>query len=130
MPSLPAPQPVEPSLARYEAEAVGIKRADWIKDARASFSPGQRQPCAVCGKYRSLTHAHHIVPLACQTGAHPNHEYVWLCPTHHAAVHLLIAQALSSRDRAGRWQIEMICEMEAAEFEKILALFRRFGEAA
>lgn len=121
---------LEPSLARYDADAVRFARADWVREARAAFAPGQRQPCKVCGKYRSLAQAHHIVPLACQVGPEPSHEHIWLCPTHHAAVHLLIAQSLSSRDRAGRWQIEMISEMDAREFEKVFAVFQRFREAA
>lgn len=124
------PHQPAPPLARYDAACKALARADWIGDARAAFSPGERQPCEVCGKYRSLAHAHHIVPLACQTEAQPSHEHVWLCPTHHAAVHLLISQALSSRDRAGRWQIEMTCEMEAAEFGKVFAIFQRFRDAA
>lgn len=121
--------PVEPSLIRYDADAARFARAEWIREARAAFAPGPRQPCEVCGRYRSLAQAHHIVPLACQVGPEPSHDHVWLCPTHHAAVHLLIAQSLSSRERAGRWQIEMICEMEADEFGKAHAIFERFRVA-
>lgn len=76
-----------------------MKIASWLRIARATFSPGEPQDCAICGKYQSVAHAHHVYPLAWQlkdTGINlddpsaylmPDHDHVWLCPTHHALVH-------------------------------------------
>lgn len=105
---------------------TALLKAERIREARKAFSPGERQPCEVCGKYRSLTHAHHVVPLSVQTDVVPDHASVWLCPTHHAAVHLFIEQATCNRERAGRWQVELINELEVEEFDKVWAIFERF----
>jgi hypothetical protein len=43
----------------------------------------------------TFTHAHHVVPLSFQARADRsvvNHSHEWLCPTHHAAVHILIGR--------------------------------------
>lgn len=67
------------------------EKKHWIAKARLGFKPGSRQPCAVCGKYESVTHAHHIKPLHTQFKAPSFHEdYVWLCPTHHEGVHQML----------------------------------------
>lgn len=80
------------------AERQAVKKA-WIASARLGFSPGLRQSCAVCGKYKSLTEAHHVVPLGLQFEAgatDPIQEYRWLCPTHHAAEHVIIAALIKT----------------------------------
>lgn len=61
---------------------------------RLSFEPGAPQPCSVCDKYLSVSHAHHIYPLVWQVEdgrADPLHEYRWLCPTHHSGIHRKLA---------------------------------------
>jgi hypothetical protein len=73
------------------------QRAAWIASARLRFFPGPRRPCAICEKYVSLTEAHYIVPLALQFEAgavEPIQEFQWLCPTHHAAEHVIIRALL------------------------------------
>ena len=42
------------------------EKNNWIAAARRDFLPSFRGPCVVCGKHRSISHAHHIVPLASQ----------------------------------------------------------------
>ncbi len=67
------------------------EKEDWIKNARKTFNPGIKQPCFVCNKYESVTHAHHIFPLHLQYDRgvkEPIHDFMWLCPTHHAAIHI------------------------------------------
>jgi hypothetical protein len=66
-----------------------VQKAAWIASARRRFFPGPRQSCAICKKYISLTEAHHIVPLSLQ-------EFRWLCPTHHAAEHVIIAALIKT----------------------------------
>jgi hypothetical protein len=78
---------------RDKAEAMAID--EWVFHARATFIPSQRRACSVCGKYASLSQAHHVIPLAFQARGNRmvvNHEHEWLCPTHHAAVHVLIGR--------------------------------------
>lgn len=69
----------------------------WLEVARKTFRPSSSEACAVCGKYREITHAHHIIPLAYQyeCGAKsPDQSHCWLCPNHHLIVHLTINLAL------------------------------------
>jgi len=106
------------SLARFQ---IGMKekRRRWTLDARASFSPGDKRPCIVCGRYQSLAHAHHVFPLSIQFKTNlvisdrqfselvdhgpefvivkePDHEFVWMCPTHHEAAHEIIRALLAN----------------------------------
>lgn len=69
-----------------------IKNA-WIALARRCFDPGDREPCAVCGKFRVIAEAHHVVPLEAQYDrgySEPDHGYIWLCPNHHQMVHVFL----------------------------------------
>lgn len=91
-------------------------RDAFVALGRASFAPSLRLPCKVCGKFAALTHAHHIVPLAIQYRrgfAAPANEHVWLCPTHHAAVHVLIGQAASKNTKASRACVGVVNDLAA-----------------
>lgn len=71
------------------------RKAAFVAMARAEFVPSRRASCAICGRFPNLTHAHHTEPLAMQFDrgrSEANHDHVWLCPTHHTAVHILIGQ--------------------------------------
>lgn len=88
----------------------------FIAIARAEFVPSARAACAVCGLYPSLTEAHHVVPLAMQfrNGATTaDQSHVWLCPTHHAAVHVLINQ-IERGDDASKSCVSVICDLSDA----------------
>lgn len=68
-------------------------KKSWVRIQRLLFSPSDRSPCFVCGKYKSLTHAHHLIPLAkqaCESIQSVDNRHVWLCPTHHSAIHILL----------------------------------------
>lgn len=79
------------NVQREIAKKAQAERAAWIAAARAAFEPSPRRSCAVCGRYRSVTHAHHLVPLSQQSqDESPDHRHVWLCPTHHSGVHQLL----------------------------------------
>ena len=76
------------------------RKTAWIEAARRSFAPGGREPCAVCGRYQGLSEADHTLPLALQFEAgaqEPEQEHDWLCPTHHAAQHVLIDALMARR---------------------------------
>lgn len=98
----------------------------WIASARLRFWPGERQHCAICGKYKSLTEAHHIVPLALQFEAgaiDAIQEFRWLCPTHHAAEHVIIIAMMNEKQP----------DLEGTPIEELDALTfapaaRRFAE--
>ena len=72
----------------------GAMKKEWMAAARTSFCQSTRQPCAICGMYSGLTHAHHLAPLAHQFDLGVRvavHEVEWLCPTHHALVHVFLS---------------------------------------
>lgn len=109
-------------LIKYEA-ACRADKETFVALGRASFAPSQREVCRVCGRFQSLTHAHHVVPLTVQFDRgfeRPEHNHVWLCPTHHAAVHVLIGQARAKQKKASRACISMVCDMQPEEFRKVL----------
>jgi hypothetical protein len=111
----------ERRIGQILIEARRLKDA-WIAAARKGFVPSRRQPCLVCGKWRDVSQAHHVIPLARQYDKcfeQPDHEHVWLCPTHHAIVHLL----LIPRDdlaAAGRTLAGIIAELDAGEHADII----------
>lgn len=103
----------------------GPKRKDaWIEQARREFTPSERRPCAVCGKLALVSHAHHIVPLSDQYDRgfdRPDHSHEWLCPNHHALVHLLLTHREDLTAR-GRVAASVICELSDEESPIVLKL--------
>lgn len=102
-----------------------MNRDAWITVARACFEPGKRMSCSVCNKYSGLAQAHHLIPLSIQAKAEPlpdipDDSFVWLCPTHHVAVHILIGQMNSKKVKASKACSHMLADMERDEIEKIL----------
>lgn len=84
--------------------------------ARDTFSPDGRCACTVCGQYKSLSQAHHIVPISMQFFRgfeFPQHDYVWLCPTHHVAVHIVIGQMKSTKTKASAACIGVVCDLSS-----------------
>src|SRR6478609_5628782 len=77
--------------------------ADQIR--RYRLKPMKREDCLVCGKWREITVLHHILPVAvarqyehvdtglvaCAKSA------VWLCPNHHAMVHVAFGNGIGFR---------------------------------
>lgn len=97
----------------------------WIADARKAFAPGERGDCAVCRKYRYLTHAHHLYPLGQQyeDGVMAvDQSYVWLCPNHHAMVHLLLNSRELDAQALGRPASPAILDLQAEELSAIVAI--------
>lgn len=115
-----------------EARESKRKKNEWLKKARSSFAQYKniRKPCAVCGKYQALTEAHHIYPLAWQYDnglLEPNHDHLWLCPTHHKLVHLNIKSHLKSNQSLNMKdtpieEIDAIHEISALTIAKYLRL--------
>lgn len=111
------------------------KKDAWIALARRSFRPARPAPCQVCGKYRDLAQAHHLVPLALQYDRgfrRIDHDHVWLCPTHHAAIHALIGRtddAHTDEDlqKRGRRALDGIVDMELEELDVLLDLLGMAG---
>lgn len=118
-------------LINEQRNELTESRDQWIAKARSSFAPSERKPCWVCGKFASITQAHHIYPLAAQWrfGIHyPIHDHEWLCPNHHVAVHILISQALASSLDASESCINVTCDLAThmGELNKVLAMAERF----
>jgi hypothetical protein len=110
-----------------------IDREAWIAASRRIYSPGDRQPCYVCGKFRSITQAHHVIPLTAQYDRGfklPDQESVWLCPNHHTMVHLHIPTGERSMTvpsiRARSETTSALNEdLTEDEFNKMMELMRR-----
>lgn len=110
---------------QLELEPTHLSRELWFELARATFAPGKREPCAACGKYVSIAHAHHVIPLAKQWAERRlvvDHSHVWLCPNHHAVVHALIEQYTESQQSRSRMLV--VIDFAACEPEILLDLAR------
>lgn len=110
---------IEERFSQLSKEARRRKET-WIAYARSDFEPSPRSNCEVCGKFRGVAQAHHVFPLALQfdRGASlPDHEHVWLCPTHHAMLHLLIAADDPSR-------VAQACDLADSELKVMQKLLR------
>lgn len=110
-----------------EAKARRQQAKDaWISAAREAFAPGARDNCAVCAKYSYLTHAHHLYPLAQQyeDGVMAvDQRYVWLCPNHHALVHLLISRNELKSLQMGR-PASFVDDLDDDELAAVLLILR------
>lgn len=105
---------------------------EWIANARREFVPSPREACAVCGRFREVTHAHHVVPLSAQYDRSfdaPDHEHVWLCPTHHAIVHLILL-ARGSTEESGKALAGIIAELSEEEYQIVMRLLGLAGRSA
>jgi hypothetical protein len=72
------------------------KKRDWIAEQRKSIRIKRRSTCEHCFQHIEVTEAHHIVPLEEQYEIgmeYAEHDIIWLCPTHHAQLHILIRDA-------------------------------------
>jgi len=104
-----------------------LSKADWVASARANFNPGRRQACLVCGRFDYVAQAHHVVPLGIQLDLgfeYPDHEHVWLCPTHHAVIHILI-DGKPDPQMLGRRAAPIWNDHDAEQLEKLLDLVAR-----
>lgn len=100
----------------------------WIAAARREFVASPRSLCHVCGKFRSVAQAHHVVPLAKQFDLmyeSAEHEHVWLCPTHHAIVHLLLVPRKASFNDPPEHLVEAVRELDDDHYQKIMVLLGR-----
>lgn len=87
------------SVSRDIHVAKSQRKRLWIAAARLAFRPDERQRCFVCSKFQAIAEAHHVVPLARQFELgyeEPSHQHEWLCPNHHAIVHLHVDRLDSS----------------------------------
>lgn len=110
-----------------------IEREIWIAVARRVFVPGERLACHVCGKFRSIAQAHHVVPLTAQYDRgfqYPDHEFVWLCPNHHVMAHLFIpgddrSMAISALRARGQTTTALNGDLSQDEFNRMMDLMRQ-----
>lgn len=52
----------------------------------------------------------------------PDHTHVWLCPNHHAAVHLIISQMAGKRMKASSAVVSLLNEMQGDHSRIVLDL--------
>ena len=121
------------AVEKQSREVDRASRDAWVTLARAEFKPSEQLPCYVCNKFRTLAEAHHVEPLARQYLDHPeyiNHRHVWLCPTHHVAIHRLLARAGDDDRALGRRSAGVITEVPQAHLRRLLTLVRMSGTGA
>lgn len=107
-----------------DKKLASLTNAEWIALARSTFKPPKPKPCAVCDRYASLAQAHHLVPLSMQAERRPEyvcHDHLWLCPTHHAAVHVLISHKSHQNSQVLNSK-RMTVILELADDDKELAV--------
>lgn len=107
-------------------------KSAWIRAARASFKPVDRDNCAVCGMYKEISQAHHLLPLDIQyeIGLRDAcHKFVWLCPNHHAIVHRNIDYLLQRllRDKRGIWYQKVVIAEHDLSFSTISSKIGALG---
>lgn len=124
-------------LVEFRRTAGLLEREVWVRASRRFFDPGERQPCHICGKFRGIAQAHHVIPLTTQYDRgfkYPDPEHEWLCPNHHAMVHIYIQDddrsltAAAFRAR-GRTIAALNDDLTEEEFEALMALMRRSGRS-
>jgi hypothetical protein len=104
-------------------------KSKWIRAARLEFNQSLRQACAICGKYRGVSQAHHTFPLSLQYDCNvrePNHEHDWLCPTHHTAIHVVIDALVANRQP----KLDGIPPEERDAIARLVVKFVNFWAAA
>jgi hypothetical protein len=91
-------------------------------------APQERQACAVCGKYASITQAHHAIPvyqiadLCVEQSATLEQierlpiRFVWLCPTHHVLFHAVYDTRSTDR------HMEIMHDIGLDEWRQLAAL--------
>lgn len=121
-------------MRREFRRATGKQERDiWIAAARLYFVASERTECFVCGKFKSISQAHHVIPLAEQYDrgfSVPDNEHVWLCPNHHAIIHAFIPSdkhslKVPARRNRGKRHSAIHPDLSDGEFEKVLLLIRR-----
>lgn len=120
-------------LTEYRRSAGPLEREAWMGAARLIFDPGEREPCWVCGKFKGIAQAHHVIPLSQQYDRGfrvPDNEHVWLCPNHHTMAHLFILQENPSTKIAaararGRTLSALMPDLSEDELRKMFDLMRR-----
>jgi len=101
---------------KNESAKTQKRKSQWILMARKATDVSNPSNCEVCGKHKPIAHGHHIEPLHKQFKKSTfNPEIVWLCPNHHAAVHLFL-------DRKHFFQWPDIEDFTEDEQEKILKI--------
>ena len=103
-----------------------IDRDAWIMASRRIFAPGARQPCWVCGKFKSIAHAHHVVPLTAQYDrgfVYPDQELVLYIPTDDRSI------APAAMRARGRTTGALNGDLTEEEFNRLMELTRRSGRS-
>jgi hypothetical protein len=91
----------------------------WIINARSKIPVLKKEACYVCGKFLSISEAHHIYPLSNQYDDGVDisiNDYVFLCPNHHTLQHIMINKRLPmDDDNLDDYVLEHILKMEQVE---------------
>jgi hypothetical protein len=122
---------------QHRKQAPASERDLWIWAGRKLFDPGERQPCVICGRFKGIAQAHHVIPLTTQYDRgfkYPDQEFSWLCPNHHAIVHLFIigdnrSMEIPAMRARGRTTRAVHPDLSEEEFTKVMELARMAGRS-
>ena len=93
------------------------------------LKPDVKFPCAVCGKYRAISEAHHIIPVYQLAELCSDHgvdaltvafvpvRFVWLCPNHHAMFHKI------EGGETDEGKADLLSELDSEEKERFSRLW-------
>jgi hypothetical protein len=116
-------------VGREISSEKAARKRGWIAAARLEFEPRAREPCFVCGKFKSITQAHHVVPLGEQFDHGfrvADQEHEWLCPNHHVILHLWIDDRITDV-RRGRRAAHTMDHVDLTEVGRLMELVGRSG---
>jgi hypothetical protein len=117
------------NVGREISSETAARKRGWIAAARLEFTPRARESCFVCGKFKSITQAHHVVPLGEQFDHGfqvADQEHEWLCPNHHVILHLWIDERITDVQR-GRRAAHTMDYVDLTEFDRLMELVGRSG---
>lgn len=94
---------------------------------RQITSRKEQEACFVCDKYKAITHLHHVVPVNEMAAFIIKHDLfdvpvplptIWLCPNHHAILHLLTRRITSYEDAAAKRQTDICNSITVEEWKR------------
>lgn len=97
-------------------------KQDWFRLARLNINNSKKTVCEVCGKYKSVVESHHIYPFWWQYRNEwnpSNNDIVFLCPTHHKAVHSIINSMIMDKPHS-------LVDFNERELKRILMVVKLF----
>lgn len=113
-----------------------LNKREVVKRLREITPAKTREACFVCGRYKAITHLHHLVTVSEMADFIIRHSLysvrvylptVWLCPNHHAILHAIYSNK-STDDKVDA--LRELSEGERMKYHEIEQLidYNKLGE--